>query len=261
MAGTGKSTQPSKVKLILCTQPKPDSEKSPYYDLEKKYRVKFDFTMLTTIEGVDSREFRKAKIYLQEFSAVIFQSRYAIDNFFRICAEMRHIMAESTKYFCISEAIALYLQKYVQYRKRKVFYGNGRLDDLKDSLKRHKETDRFLYASPEVLTGDELLKYLREHDYSYIAAPVYRSVIANVKKQIADIQAFDMIVFFSPVAIKSLKKNFPRYKQNTVRVAVFGPATAKAAEEEKLRVDIKAPTAEFPSMTMALDAYLKKSNR
>jgi len=263
MAGATKTIKPAKplkVKKILCTQPRPDSDKSPYFDIEKKYKVKIDFIPITGIEGVDSKEFRKQKIYLQEYSGIIFQSRNAIDNFFRICAEMRHTMPEMAKYYCISESIALYLQKYIQYRKRKVFYGNGKLDDLKDLLKKHKENERFLYACSTQHT-DDLVKHMTDNGFSFREGAVFSPVFTDVRKTLTNIEAYDLILFFSPTSVKSVKHNFKRYKQGTTRIAVFGPQTAKACDEEKLRIDIKAPTPEFPSMTMACEDYLKKTNK
>ena len=246
-----------KVKSILVTLPKPDTEKSPYYDLAKKYNVKVDFRSFIHVEGVPAKEFRKEKINLPDYTAVIFTSRNAADHFFRICEEMRYEVPSELKYFCLSETIALYLQKYIQYRKRKIFFGKQTAADLAEVLKKHS-AERFLYPCSDV-AAEETQRFLQENGYNFTPAVLFRTVCSDL----SDLREvfYDIIAFFSPSSIQSLYKNFPDFQQNNTRIAAFGASTQKAILERDLIVDIPAPTPNAPSMTMAIEQYIKLVNK
>ncbi|CAN5292481.1 uroporphyrinogen-III synthase [soil metagenome] len=246
-----------KVKSILVTQPKPESDKSPYTDLAKKFSLKIDFREFIHVEGVPSQDFRQQRVNINEFTAVILTSRNAVDHFFRICSEMRVTVPDTMKYFCISESTAYYLQKYVQYRKRKIFHGKATFNDLIDIIRKHKE-DKFLYPCTDVHKED-IPEILDKHKINYSKAVLYRTVCSDLS-DLADVY-YDILVFFSPSGITSLLKNFPKFKQNKTRIAAFGPTTAKAVEEAGLRLDIHAPKQGTPSMTMALEEYIKQANK
>lgn len=246
-----------KVKSILVSQPKPESERSPYFDLAKKYKLKIDFRPFIHVEGITVQEFRKQKISFLEHSAVIFTSRNAVDHFFRMAEEMRVTVPESMKYFCISESTAYYLQKYVVYRKRKIFHGKQRFAELIDVMKKHKQ-DKYLLPCSDILKK-EIPELLEKQGFSYSKAVLYNTVCSDLS-DLEDV-LYDMLVFFSPAGIESLLKNFPDFKQNNTRIAAFGPTTMKAVEEAGLRVDIKAPTQNAPSMTMAIENYIKDVNK
>jgi uroporphyrinogen-III synthase len=246
-----------KVKSLLVSQPKPETDKSPYFDLAKKYNLKIDFRSFIQVDGISAKEFRKKRINISEHGAVIFNSKNAADHFFRICNEMRIPVPESMKYFCLSESIAFYLQKYVVYRKRKIFYGARTITDLLDTIKKHKD-EKFLLPCSNV-HKDEIADVLKKHDIAFTRAVLYKTVSADLS-DLAKI-TYDVLVFFTPAGIKSLYKNFPKFKQNNTRIAAFGETTAKAVSDAKLRLDIKAPTPAEPSMTMALEAYIKKANK
>ena len=246
-----------KVKTILVSQPKPDTEKSPYFDLSDKCKVKVDFRSFIHVEGISSKDFRKDKINISDFGAVIFTSRNAVDHFFRVCEELRLTVPDDLKYFCISESTALYLQKYVVYRKRKIFHGKQTINDLIPQIKKHK-TEKFLLPCSNILKQD-IPDTLDKHKIDYTPAILYKTVCSDL----SDLENvnYDVLVFFSPAGIKSLFQNFPKFKQNNTRIAVFGSTTAQAAEEAGLQIDIAAPKPEAPSMTMALEQYIKKSNK
>ena len=246
-----------KVKSILVTQPKPETDKSPYTDLQKKYNLKIDFREFIHVEGVPAQDFRQQRVNIGEHSAVILTSRNAADHFFRICQEMRITVPDTLKYFCISESTAFYLQKYVQYRKRRIFHGKGTINELIDIIRKHKE-DKFLYPCTDVHKED-IPEILDRHKIQYSKAVIYRTVCSDLS-DLADV-FYDVLVFFSPSGITSLYKNFPKFKQNKTRIAAFGPATAKAIEEAGLRLDIHAPKPGTPSMTMALEEYIKQANK
>jgi uroporphyrinogen-III synthase len=231
-----------KVKSILVTQPKPETDKSPYFDLAKKYAVKVDFREFIHVEGIPAKDFRKERINILDYGAVIMTSRNAVDHYFRMCSEMRVTVPDTMKYFCISESTAFYLQKYVQYRKRKIFHGKQTFSDLIDVIKKHKE-EKFLYPCTDIHKED-IPDILDKHNIQYGKAVLY-----------------DIIVFFSPSGITSLFKNFPKFKQNKTRLAAFGPTTAKAMTETGLKVNIQAPKPGTPSMTMALEEYIKEVNK
>jgi uroporphyrinogen-III synthase len=246
-----------KIKSILVSQPKPETAKSPYYDLAEKNNIKIDFRPFIHIEGVSAKDFRQTRTHILEHSAVIFTSRTAIDHFFRIAQELRLTVPDSMKYFCISEATAFYLQKYIVYRKRKIFYGNGKFSDLINVMKKHKD-EKFLVPLSDI-HKQQIPDLLDKGGYKYTKAVLYRTVSSDLS-DLKDVN-YDILVFFSPSGIRSLFDNFPDFKQNDTRIACFGPSTAKAVKEAGLKLDIQAPTAKSPSMTMALEQYIKKANK
>lgn len=245
-----------KVKSILVSQPEPITAKSPYFELAEKRNLKIDFRPFIQVEGIPAKEFRQTRIQIMEHSAVIFTSRTAIDHFFRISQELRVTIPDSMKYFCISEATAFYLQKYIVYRKRKIFYADGRFADLINVMKKHKE-ETFLVPLSDI-HKQEIPLLLDEEGYKYSKAILYRTVSSDLS-DLSDIK-YDILVFFSPSGIISLFQNFPDFKQENTRIACFGPATAQAVIDAGLRLDIQAPTSQAPSMTMALDQYINSNN-
>ena len=246
-----------KVKSILVTLPKPETEKSPYFDLAKKFNVKVDFRSFIHVEGVPAKDFRKDKVNFVDYTAVIFTSRNAVDHFFRICEEMRYDVPAEMKYFCISETIALYLQKYIQYRKRKIFFGKQTASDLAEVLKKHA-SERFLYPCSDV-AAEETQKFLHENGYNFTQAVMFKTVCSDLS-DLAEV-FYDVIVFFSPSSVQSLYKNFPEFEQNNTRIAAFGVSTQKAITDRNLIIDIPAPTPIAPSMTMAIEQYIKLVNK
>lgn len=246
-----------KVKSVLVSQPKPTTEKSPYFDLSDDYKVKIDFRSFIHVEGVSGKEIRQQRINFLEYSAVIFTSRNAVDHYFRAAEESRIQIPEDMKYFCISESTAFYLQKYIVYRKRKIFYGQQTFADLITVLKKHKE-NKFLLPCSDILRQN-IPALLEENNIDFKSVILYKTVCSDLS-DLKDVN-YDVLVFFSPSGIKSLYQNFPDFKQNNTRIAVFGPTTAKAAEEAGLNIDIAAPKPESPSMTKALELYIKKANK
>lgn len=250
--------KPDKVKSILITQPKPDGDKSPYFDLEKKYNLKVDFRPFIHVEGVSGKDFRKeSKVNLVEFSAIIFTSRNAVDNYFRICEELRLEVPQDMKYFCVSESTALYLQKYIQYRKRKVFFGRRTSKDLMDLLKKNKD-ESYLFPCTDV-HKDDIPDFLKKNSFKFAEAVIYKTVCSDLS-DLADVK-YDILAFFSPSGIKSLYLNFPKFIQDKTRIAAFGPTTCKAVIEAKLTINIQAPSPSCPSMTMAIEEYIKSTNK
>ncbi|MGC9354163.1 MAG: uroporphyrinogen-III synthase [Mariniphaga sp.] len=241
----------------MVSQPEPSTAKSPYFDLAEKHNVKIDFRPFIQVEGISAKEFRQTRIHILEHSAVIFTSRTAIDHFFRISQDLRLTIPDSMKYFCISEATAYYLQKYIVYRKRKIFYGNGKFSDLATLMKKHKD-EKFLVPLSDI-HKQEIPELLDKGGFNYTKAVLYRTVSSDLS-DLRDVN-YDILVFFSPSGIKSLFQNFPDFQQNETRIACFGPTTAQAVREAGLRLDIEAPTAQAPSMTMALEQYIKKVNK
>jgi len=241
-----------KVKSILVTLPRPENEKSPYFTLAKKYNLKLDFRAFIHVEGVPARDFRKEKINLADFTAIIFTSKNAVDHFFRICEEMRYDVPADLKYFCLSETIALYLQKYIQYRKRKIFFGKQTAQDLEEILKKHAK-EKFLFPCSNV-TGEETQNWLTENGYNFTPAVLFKTVVSDL----SDLKEvfYDIIVFFSPSSVQSLFDNFPDFEQNDTRLAAFGTSTHQAILDRGLILDIAAPTPEAPSMTMAVEQYV-----
>ncbi len=251
------STQLKKVKSILISQPKPEGDKSPYFDLASKYKVKIDFRPFIHVEGMTAHEWRQQRIQVLDHSAVIFTSRNAVDHFFRICQETRVTVPETMKYFCMSEAIAYYLQKYVVYRKRKIFFGKRKFSDLMELIKKHNG-ERYLLPSSDKLK-EEISNLLDGAKIKYSRGIFYRTVISDLS-DLEDVK-YDMLVFFSPSGIKSLFHNFPDFEQGPTRIAAYGPTTHIAVEENNLRLDVKAPTPENPSMSAAIETYIKAANK
>ena len=243
------------IKKILISQPKPSSDKSPYFDIEKEYGVELVFRPFIKVEGLSSKEFRQQKISLLDFTAVVFTSRHAIDNYFTLAKDMRITIPEDMKYFCVTETIALYIQKYVQYRKRKVFFGNtGKIDDLLPQMVKHKN-EKYLVPMSDV-HNDDIKELLDSKNLKHTECVMYRTVSNDfTEEEVANFD-YDMLVFFSPVGVDALTKNFPDFKQKDIVIATFGPATARAVKEAGLRLDLEAPTEKYPSMTGALQHYL-----
>ena len=245
-----------KYKKILVSQPQPTSEKSPYFDLAGKHGVEVVFRPFIKIEGLTAKDFRQQKINIADYSAVVFTARTAIDHFFRLCEEMRITIPDTKKYFCTSEIVANYLQKYIVYRKRKIFASKtGRLADLIPSMQKHK-TEKYLLVVSDVNNGDEV-EYLRTNKIDVTPAVMYQTVSNDFKPDEAF--DYDMLLFFSPAGIESLLKNFPDFKQGDIAIAALGSATAKAVTDAGLRLDIAAPSPEAPSMPAAIDLFLSKN--
>jgi uroporphyrinogen-III synthase len=244
------------VKKILITQPRPESDKSPYFDLARKYAVEMEFHPFIRLEPISSKEFRKQKIEIPDFSSVIFTSRNAIDHFFRICEELKLIISQDTKYFCITEAVALYLQKFILYRKRKVFYGaDGTNKSLFDVINKHRENENFLYPCSENQQDNEIVNWLKSNKCEFQTPFMYRTISNDVKDMLQS-KEYDMICFFTPSGVKSLFDNFPTYKQNGTLIGAFGSNTSKAIQEAGLQLHIKAPEPQVPSMIAALEKFL-----
>lgn len=246
-----------KVKTILVSQPKPSVENSPYYDLEDKQKVKVDFRSFIHVEGLNSKEVRHQKVDLSEYTSIIMTSRNAVDHFFRIAEEMRYKVPDSLKYFCQSEAVAYYLQKYVVYRKRKIYVGKRAFPDLMPLIKKYKN-EKFLLPSSDMLKHS-IPNQLNKANLKWKPMTLYKTVVSDL----SDLEkvTYDVVVFYSPSGIKSLFENFPDFKQNDTRIAVFGNSTVKAAKAKGLKINIEAPTKETPSMTMALEKYIKEVNK
>ncbi|MCZ2222011.1 MAG: uroporphyrinogen-III synthase [Chitinophagales bacterium] len=260
MAKTGITNLPSSkaVKRILIAQPRPESEKSPYFDLGKKHNVELVFTPFIKLEAITAKEFRKQKIDINNYTAVVFTSRNAIDHFFRLCDEMKLSVSQDTKYFCITEAVALYLQKFTLYRKRKVFYGaDGTNRSLFDVINKHKENERFMYVCSENQQDNEIITWFKANKCDFSLAFMYRT-ISNDIKSVFDKKSYDIICLFTPSGVQSLFDNFPKFKQNGTVIGVFGNNTLKAAETAGLELQIKAPIPQVPSMITALDKYLSE---
>lgn len=247
-----------KVKRILISQPAPaDLEKSPYTRLVEKYNLEIDYRKFIKIEGVTSKEFRESKVNLSDYSAVILTSRQAVDHFFRIAKETRFVVPESLKYFCISESTAFYLQNYVQFRKRKIFHGNQKFDELLDIMKKYK-SDKFLYPCSEI-HKPEIPEKLKKNKFLFKTSVLYRTLASDL----SDLQLddYEMLVFFSPSGVKSLYTNFPEFNQGEMQIATFGASTLKAAKELGLKVTIEAPSQKFPSMSMAIDYFIHEQRK
>ncbi len=245
-----------KVKTILVSQPEPKVENSPYFDLIEKQKVKIDFRPFIHVEGVSGKDVRSQKVDLTKYSAIILTSRNSVDHYFRIAEELRFKVPDTMKYFCLSEAVAYYLQKYVVYRKRKIYVGKRTFSELAPLIKKYKN-EKFLLPTSDKLKPEVPL-VLNELKVDWKEATFYKTVISDLS-DLANVY-YDILVFFSPSGIESLFENFPNFKQNDTRIAVFGNTTVKAATDQGLRVDIQAPTPETPSMTMALEKYIKEAN-
>lgn len=246
-----------KIKTILVSQPEPKMENSPYSRLIDKEKVKVDFRPFIHVEAVDAKDVRQQKIDLKNYTAIILTSRNAVDHFFRIAEEMRFKVPDSMKYFCQSEAVAYYLQKYVVYRKRKIYVGKRNFQELVPLFKKYK-TEKFLLPSSDALK-DSVPEILNDLDINWKRGVFYKTVISDLS-DLRDVY-YDILVFFSPSGIESLLQNFPDFEQNDTRIAVFGNSTVNAATEAGLRIDITAPTPETPSMTMALQKYITTFNK
>jgi uroporphyrinogen-III synthase len=247
-----------KVKKILISQPQPANlEKSPYGLLPQKYGVVLDFEKFIKIEGVTAKEFRKDRINILDHSAIIFTSRQAVDHFFRIAKDMRVEVPDTMKYFCTTESTALYLQKYIQYRKRKIFFGTQKFADLMDTIKKHKN-ENFLLPCADI-HKKSIPDLLESNEIKFKKAIIYRTLPSDLSS--IDILSYDMVVFFSPSGVESLFQNYPEFKQESMIIAAFGPTTCKAVEDRGLTLNIKAPSKSAPSMSMAIEQYLEKSNK
>ncbi|TVR83669.1 MAG: uroporphyrinogen-III synthase [Saprospirales bacterium] len=245
-----------RVESILVSQPQP--ARSPYFELEEKFGIKIDFRPFIHVEAVPEKEFRRTRIRPDEFNCVIFTSLNSIEHFFRMCEDMRIKMPMETKYFCLTEAIANYLQKFILYRKRKVFFGKRVIQDMHNALMKHRKTNKFIVPCSN-LGSVPVINYLKEKKFNFQEAMMYRTVSSDLS-DLSNI-TYDVLVFFSPLGIKSLYENFPDFKQNETRIAVFGNSTSNAVLEKGLTINIEAPSKEFPSMTMALKHYLNQSNK
>ncbi len=250
---------PKPVKSILVSQPQPpEIPKSPYQELAEKYKIKIEFRQFIKVHGLSAKEFRKQRINILDYSAVIFTSRNAIDHFFRLIDELRIRMPEMTKYFCVTEAIAVYLQKYIQYRKRKVFYGSGKESDLFDLFKKHI-SEKFIFPCT-ANHKDVYTEFLRNNNADFTEAIIYETIPADLSDMKGKIN-YDMIVLFTPTGVQSLFQNFPAFIQGDLRIGGMGATTLKAMEDSNLRIDVKAPTPESPSIILALDKYLALANK
>ena len=246
-----------RIRKILVSQPEPENNKSPYFDLASKHNLKVDFRPFIHVEGVTARDFRQEKVDIGSHTAVIFNSKTAIDHYFRMAEETRTSIPDTMKYFCVSEATAYYLQKYIVYRKRKIFFGNGKIPNLVEIMKKHKDEKFLLPLS--AAHKEEIPELLKNNNFEFSKAILYRTECSDLS-DLADVN-YDILVFYSPSGIKSLFQNFPDFKQNNTKIASFGTKTAKAAEEAGLRLDITAPQPHAPSMTMALENYIKDYNK
>lgn len=244
------------IKKILVSQPKPTSEKSPYFSIAERFDVEFVFRPFIKVEGLSAKEFRQQRIDITNYTAIVFTSRHAIDNFFTLAKDMRYAIPETLKYFCVTETISLYIQKYVQYRKRKVFFGeSGKIEDLLPFMQKHKN-EKFLVPLSSV-HNDSIKNLFDSKGFDHDECVMYRTVSNDfTSEEVADFKSYDMLVFFSPSGIEALLKNFPGFKQGKQAIATFGPATAKAVKDAGLRLDLEAPTEKYPSMTGALQHYL-----
>lgn len=246
------------VKSILISQPKPESGKSPYIDLASEFKIKLDWRPFTHVEGVKAADFRKDKVYIEQYSCVIFTSRFAVEQYFRICEELRIKIKEDNKYFCINEAIALYLQKFINYRKRKVFFGDGKLPKLMELILKQKESGKFLLPCSDV-RDKALAETLAKYEIPYSEAVIYKTVASDLS-DLSDVK-YDMLVFFNPSAIDSLYTNFPKFTQEETRLAIFGNTTADSVKAHKLNINIFAPTPENPSLVDAIKKYILSANK
>lgn len=247
-----------KIKKILVSQPRPATEKSPYYDIAERYGVEMVFRPFIKVESLSAKEFRQQKVSILDHTAVIFTSRHAIDHFFTLCGELRVTIPETMKYFCTSEQVALYIQKYVQYRKRKVFFGaTGKFIDLLPAIVKHS-SEKYLAPMSDVHT-DEIKDLLDSKKIQHTEVVMYRTVSNDFTPE--EKFDYDMLLFFSPAGISSLIKNFPNFEQKDIAIGCFGPTTAKAIKDAGLRLDLEAPTVEAPSMTAALDKFIAERNK
>jgi uroporphyrinogen-III synthase len=252
--------QAKAIQKILITQPKPESDKSPYFELSRKYNVALDFHPFIRLEGIPGKDFRKQKIDIPNYTGVIFTSRNAIDHFFRTCEELKVSVSQDTKYFCITEAVALYLQKFILYRKRKVFYGaDGTNKSMFDVINKHKGNEKFMYVCSENQQDNDIVNWLKTNNCEFALAFMYRTQSSDVK-EILIRNEYDVICFFTPSGVKSLFDNMPKFKQNGTVIGAFGSNTSRAVEEAGLKLEIKAPQPQTPSMVAALEQFLAGIN-
>lgn len=245
-----------KINKILITQARPDTEKSPYFDLAKKYELQLDFFPFIRVEGLSGKDFRKQRVDINEFTAIIFTSRNAVDHFFRICEELKVKVSQDMKYFCITEAVALYLQKFILYRKRKVFFSaDGSTEGLLEVIGKHKNNEKFILPASDTGKND-ILNYLVKHNVTFAEATLYKTVSNDITPIIKE--NYDMIVFFSPFSVQNLLDTLPDFKQNGTMIGAFGPTTTKAVEDAGMKLQVKAPAPQAPSMVSALDKYLSE---
>lgn len=245
------------VKKILISQPKPSSDKSPYYDIARDFDVELVFRPFIKVEGMTQQEFRKQKVDITKYTAIVFTSRHAIDHFFQLAKDMRITMPETTKYFCVTETIAHYIQKYAPYRKRKVFFGEtGKVDDLIPAMVKHK-SEKYLVPLSNV-SSDTISKMLDAKGLTHTECVMYRTVSNDFTPEEIKSFDYDMALFFSPAGIKALVENFPDMKAGDIMIGTFGPSTAKAVKEANLQLDLEAPTDRYPSMTGALRHFLQE---
>lgn len=246
------------IKKILVSQPKPASEKSPYFDIANKYGVELVFRPFIKVERLSTKEFRQQRVSILDHTAIIFTSRHGIDHFFDMCKDLRVAIPDDMKYFCTTETVALYIQRYVQYRKRKVFFGStGKFDDLLPQILKHK-TEKYFVPMSNVHT-DEIKNALDAHQIFHTDAVMYRTVSNDFTPD--EVKDFNMFIFFSPAGVNSLQKNYPDFVQGDLRIACFGPTTAQAVRDAGLRLDLEAPNEAAKSMTAALDNYLKAQSK
>jgi len=244
-----------KIKKILVSQPQPTTEKSPYFDISDKYNVKIDFRPFIKVEAVNAKEFRTQRISILDYTAIIFNARHGIDHFFRLCEEMRITVPETMKYFCVSESVAVYLQHYIHYRKRKVFYGAaGKMHELVTIMNKHAE-EKYLFITSDV-QNEDTMSVLEKSKITFTKAVMYRTVSNDFGTD--EEFNYDMLLFFSPMGINSLLKNFPNFVQGDIQIGCFGLTTAQAVKDAGLRLDLEAPLPGVPSMTMALENYMKE---
>ena len=248
------------IKKILVSQPKPKSEKSPYYDIAERFGVELVFRPFIKVEGMSARDFRTQKVNILDHTAIVFTSRHAIDHFFTLAKELRVAIPEEMKYFCVTETVALYIQKYVQYRKRKVFFGStGRIDDLLPTMVKHKQ-ERYLVPQSDV-HNDSVARLLDSKKLHHTECVMYRTVSNDFSDEEVKNFDYDMLIFFSPSGIESLTKNFPNFDQKDIAIATFGPSTAQAVRNAGLRLDLEAPSEQYPSMTGALQHFLAEHEK
>ena len=257
-----------KIKNILVSQPKPVTEKSPYFDITEKYGVKIDFRPFIKVEPIFAKDFRQQKVTILDHTAIVFTARTAIDHFFRLCEEMRVTIPETMKYFCVSESVALYLQKYIQYRKRKIFFAvTGKIEGLMTVINKHAD-EKYLVSVADVYDAnksvaenpqDDIIALLSKTKVTYTKAVMYKTVSTDFTQD--NSFNYDMLVFFSPSGIASLFKNFPNFKQGEIKIGCFGATTAKAAKDAGLQVDVEAPNLNAPSMAAAMEQYIKEFNK
>lgn len=245
------------IKNIIISQPEPEAGiKTPYHIMAEKLKLNVTFLPFIKVEGLSLRDFRKNRVNIPDYTAVIFTSRNAVNNFFRLCTEQRIKMPQETKYFCISESIALFLQKFILFRKRKVFFDKtNSIDGLKEMLKKHRKSEKFLFPCAAD-RKDSMEQYLKDENFNFAPAVMFETVSADLSG--VDLKQYDMVVFFSPMGIKSLKENFPNFEQGDLVIGALGPTTAKAVTDAGLRLDLQAPVPGIPSITMAIEQYIKE---